>query len=74
MRYDNCVAYTPRLKPGTRYWMDEQWGNTLCVTNLGTGTNLEGRTPQSRYGPAAENRGKCKTQILVNDAVRAPSR
>jgi hypothetical protein len=74
MRYDDCAAYAPRLSPGIRYRANEQWGNELCSSEQGTGTNAVGRSPQSRYGPAAAGRGVCKLQILVNDAVRAPRR
>jgi hypothetical protein len=74
MKYDDCSAYTPRLTPSIRYRAEEQWGNNLCVSEQGTGTNQAGRTPQSRYGPAASGRGACALQILVNDAVRAPRR
>jgi hypothetical protein len=74
MRYDNCTAYASRRTPGKRYWVDENWGNSRCATELGTGVNKQGRLPQDRYGPAADGRGKCKTQILVNDAVTAPRR
>ena len=74
MRYEVCAAYVPRSAPGIRYRANEQWGNNLCLTGQGTDTNAEGRTPQSRYGPAASGRGACALQILVNDAVSAPRR
>ncbi len=74
MKYDDCDAYVPRANASIRYRADEQWGNSLCVSEQGTGTNQVGRTPQSRYGPAASGRGVCALQILVNDAVRAPRR
>jgi hypothetical protein len=74
MKYDDCDAYVPRANASIRYRADEQWGNSLCVSEQGTGTNQVGRTPQSRYGPAASGRGVCALQILVNDAVRATRR
>ena len=74
MRYDNCTAYVYRALSSVRYWVSENWGNSLCATELGTGVNKQGRLPQDRYGPAADGRGKCKMQILVNDAVTAPRR
>ena len=74
MKYDNCDAYVPRANASIRYRADDQWGNSLCVSEQGTGTNQVGRSPQSRYGPASSGRGVCALQILVNDAVRAPRR
>jgi hypothetical protein len=38
------------------------------------GVNAWARGPQSRYGPAAPERGDCASQLLVSDAVKPPER
>ena len=74
MRYDAATGYVSTTDPLLRYTTKETPGTTLCDSVAGTGVNDSGRTPQSRFGDAASGRGRCKLQILVNDAVGAPRR
>ncbi|MGJ5818034.1 hypothetical protein [Paludibaculum fermentans] len=74
MRYDAAKGYPSQTDPDLRYRSDEIPGHQLCNTTAGTGVNDPGHQPQSRFGPAAPNRGNCAGQILVNDAVQAPVR
>ena len=74
MRYDIARAYPQRNSLDVRFWVkgDEMTGLFFCTTATGTGVNLAGRVPQSRYGDAANagapnGRGNCKGQICVND-------
>jgi hypothetical protein len=76
MRYDNAHGYKPEAGPvDVRYYPPkESAGFGLCSQAEGTGINDPGHQPQPRYGNAASGRGNCAGQILVNDAVVAPSR
>ncbi|QOY90610.1 zinc metalloprotease [Paludibaculum fermentans] len=74
MRYDVSGGYIADTDPTLRYRVQEATGMKLCSSGAGTGVNDANRTPQSRYGPAAAGRGTCSSQILVNDAVKAPER
>lgn len=75
MKYDNATTFTPKWgAPTDRVALkilEEASGSILCDTNLATGTNLP---PHERFGPCQAGRGFCRRQILVNDAVRAPTR
>jgi hypothetical protein len=74
MRYDDAQIYESKTVPGLRYVIEEIPGFALCKTTAGFGVNLDGRHPQSRYFDAADKRGKCSSQILVNDAATPPAR
>ena len=74
MRYDIATAYRRDGEVGGRFHVAENPGAALCDSAEGTGVNLASRVPQSRYGDAAVGRGYCKQQILVNDAIAAPTR
>jgi len=76
MRYDDAEGYTPQAGPANaRYHSgSEPAGFGLCTQSAGAGVNDANHQPQSRYGNAAENRGNCAGQILVNDGVSAPTR
>jgi hypothetical protein len=74
MRYDNAQAYQSDADSSVRYTVGEIPGAHLCDTVTGVLVNQQGRSPQSRYGPAIPPRGACKRQILVNDAVPPPTR
>lgn len=75
MRYDCAFTYTNLKRTIYRVTnFKEKAGFNLCATTEGTGVNDPDHTPSTRYGPAAQNRGDCLHQILVNDAVPAPSR
>ncbi len=75
MRYDDARAYQSTADSHTIYFVDaEPAGFALCTQALGTGINDAGRSPQSRYGDSVQGRGNCRGQILVNDAVAAPTR
>lgn len=66
MRYSAAYAY----RRGTiRYIVngDEPSGFGLCDSPKGTGVNDALREFGSRYDDAAPSRGKCRTQICVND-------
>ena len=52
----------------------ESAGAAICSQTAGTGVNEKDREPQPRYGDAAPNRGNCASQVLVTDAVTAPTR
>ncbi len=47
----------------------EPIGLTLCRSGQGTGINAAGRSPEPRYGDAANGCGNCFSQICPNDAV-----
>jgi hypothetical protein len=75
MRYDDARGYFSKADPKAIYLVDsEPAGFALCSQGAGTGINASGRLPQSRYGDAAQGRGNCRAQILVNDNVAAPKR
>lgn len=75
MCYDNAQSYKFREGTDLRFWLfDNPIGDSLCKKAAGSGVNEAGRIPQSRYGPARAGRGDCFHQILVTDAVKAPSR
>ena len=46
----------------------EDIGVTICSSDKGTNVNSKDHEPESRYGDAADNFGKCSKQINVNDA------
>jgi hypothetical protein len=73
MRYDSAQAYERDGEVGGRYSVSETPGALLCDSRQGTGVNAS-RTPQIRYGDAAQGRGTCNEQILVNDAISATVR
>ena len=74
MRYDVSGGYVADSDPELRYRVREKPGYTLCSESAGTGVNDPLRQPQSRYSGAGPNRGDCRHQILVNDAVSAVKR
>jgi hypothetical protein len=76
MRYDCAETYVYRVSKEFRIWdFKEPIGGELCRGHAGSGVNARDRKePQSRYGPVQAMRGDCVHQILVNDAVDAPSR
>ena len=76
MRYDTADAYVMKTFVGFRYtfYPDEVPGAGLCDSAAGTNVNASSRQPQSRYGDAAAERGDCKHQIVVNDAVTPKKR
>ena len=54
MRYGIAFAYRSTADPTVYYLtMGEPSGLSLCRNPAGTGVNDSGRSPQSRYGPAA---------------------
>jgi hypothetical protein len=55
-----------RVTPGT-----ERIGMEICHSRAGTGINAPKppNLPQSRYGDAAGDAGKCFEQICPNDAI-----
>jgi hypothetical protein len=80
MRYEFAAAYE-RTKgltgaPGTAFsvFSKNVAGDQICDTPNGTGTNAADRVPESRHGDAAPNRGDCRHQICVNDAIDHPAR
>jgi hypothetical protein len=85
MRYDIAFAYPSSTTPNVRYLTGgEPVGVVLCTSAAGSGVNAAGRSPQSRYGPAANatnggpdvvaNRGNCAGQLRVNDLGNEPKR
>jgi hypothetical protein len=74
MRYDVSGGYVADADPALRYRVREKPGNMLCDSKAGTGVNDPLRQPQSRYSGSGPNRGDCRHQILVNDAVSAVKR
>lgn len=76
MRYDLARIYQVANNLSVRYYLvkPEVKGSTLCTKPDGTGVNAKGRLPRVRYYYAADGRGNCSGQILVTDAVEAPSR
>jgi hypothetical protein len=75
MRYDIADAYQSTHNPNHRYvGIKEIQGAGLDNTREGSGVNLPTRLPQPRFGSAAEGRGACQAQILVNDMVKPPAR
>ncbi|WPB73003.1 hypothetical protein KYC5002_28550 [Archangium violaceum] len=79
MRYNIVTSAAINSSPTERYLIEkpEPIGTTLCSSGAGKKFNLPtNKFPgeQSRHGSAAPNRGDCIHQILVNDAVTAPSR
>lgn len=85
MRYDCSAGYKSLADPTVRYLSNgETTGTGLCRGSAGTGVNVAGRNPQPRYGDAATagnggpyvqaDRGKCKTQLRVNDLGEEPHR
>lgn len=79
MRYHVAAAY-PKGPPNEYFWVAGTERkipqNALCNGVQGYLVNRPGRKPMPRYGDADTSlkRGKCTEQILVNDAVPAPSR
>jgi len=76
MRYEFAEVYKARgaqaLGRETYYLVPqgtEDVGAQICEEDKGTGVNAPSWMPQSRYGDAANNFGKCKIQICVNDAI-----
>jgi hypothetical protein len=67
MRYYTSEAYRSAVNNKVRYLVDEAPGLALCNSSKGSGVNAAGRSPQSRYGDAAANRGNCKAQLCVSD-------
>ncbi len=74
MRYDNANAYRSDADASLRYTVREIPGAHLCESADGVNVNDSSHSPQSRYGPAASQRGVCKRQVLVNDGVSPPLR
>jgi len=75
MRYNNAETYIDREQPGKRYvFPAEPLGGQLCTSAEGDGVNDSDWSPQSRFSNAREDRGACASQILVTDAVTAPTR
>jgi hypothetical protein len=75
MRYDIADSYVSITNPSHRYvHIEEIQGAGLDNTAEGDHVNAFDWVPQSRYGKAAENRGNCQSQILVNDMVPPPAR
>jgi hypothetical protein len=75
MRYDIADSYVSIANPAHRYvGIKEIQGVRLCHVQDGGSVNARGRSPQSRYGPAAPERGDCASQLLVSDAVKPPAR
>ena len=69
MRYPDGNAYEAASAADIRFIPDSaQWTKrgSLCTSPTGTGVNAADHPPQSRYGNAPK--GKCKGQIVVNDA------
>jgi hypothetical protein len=77
MRYSVADAYThePRhvSTPGVRWWIGAEHtdGQVFDASEIGTGTNLLGRTPRERAGDACKikERGDCKHLFRVSDAL-----
>lgn len=74
MRYDVAEFAVGKADPAIRYRTGELVGAGICSASVGDGVNLPGRAPQPRYGDPAPNRGACRHQLLVTDAVTAPGR
>jgi hypothetical protein len=74
MRYEANAHYIKGNPNGLYYTPGEHAGFGICTSGAGTGINGPNWDPQPRYGDAALNRGNCRGQILVNDAVPAPRR
>jgi hypothetical protein len=85
MRYNISFAYRSTADPTVYYLtLGEPSGMVLCGSPAGTGVNASGRSPQSRYGPAAvptprgavpeikKARGDCLHQLRVNDKPPQP--
>jgi hypothetical protein len=57
MRYDIADSYESIANPAHRYvGIKEIQGVRLCHVQDGGSVNARGRSPQSRYGPAAPGR------------------
>ncbi|MDP3069290.1 MAG: hypothetical protein Q8N18_03330 [Opitutaceae bacterium] len=72
IRYYFSTIYQQQGDPFAYYRVapqSEPIGHGICRSADGTGINARDRSPQSRYGPAAANRGNCLGQICVNDAI-----
>jgi len=70
MRYDIADSYVSIHNPSHRYvGIKEIQGAGLDSSAQGQDVNLLTRLPQPRYGSAADGRGNCRAQILVNDMV-----
>jgi hypothetical protein len=74
LRYKFAEVYKSKVSVGyeTYYLVPkgtEDIGVTICKSDKGTEVNDKDHKPQSRYGNAADHRGKCDKQINVNDAM-----
>jgi hypothetical protein len=67
MRYHFSLNYVAQSNSGWRYFTSEFPGSYITDISQGTGTNVARRTPQTRYGDSASNRGDCSKQLCVND-------
>jgi hypothetical protein len=69
MRYIVAECYINSAGDYVRFEDDEVIGRSLCSQTAGTGVNEAGRKPEPRYGDAdkAQDRGKCRDKICVND-------
>jgi hypothetical protein len=75
MRYDIADSYISQVNANDRYvGVRELAGARTCDTTEGITVNQPGRSPQSRYGPAAAGRGNCLHQLLVNDRINPATR
>ncbi|WP_342378352.1 hypothetical protein NVS55_03175 [Myxococcus stipitatus] len=77
MRYNDANVVVRAGQPDVRYWIapTETPGAGLCSDGLGKTFNKTGVAARpSRHGNAAVGRGNCVHQLLVNDAVPAPTR
>lgn len=73
MRYYFAKLYEKKGQENAFYYITksrtERAGRQLCRLATGTGVNVDGRTPQPRYGDAATTRGACAGSIVFNDAL-----
>lgn len=73
MRYSYASMYPKQQSPDEAFYLvppgTEPLGFQLCDTAEGTGINKDPRTPQPRYFGAAANRGTCRKDVCVNDAI-----
>jgi hypothetical protein len=67
MRYNTSYNYIATSNASWRYVAVEYPGLSLTDITAGTGTNVAGRVPQSRYGNAGQSFGDCSKQLCIND-------
>ena len=70
MRYTYAQIYQAAGNRNLFYYVppdSEPAGLQLCRSPEGTGVNLLGRKPQSRYGQTGPGLGNCLHQICVSD-------